>query len=233
MNVEPAPEGADRDRGVPPRGGQTLAFDCRFAYPSGFELHVQFETDAAVTALTGASGSGKTTVLNLIAGLLHPAEGKIRLGDETWVDSRTRLQAPPEQRRLGVLFQDYCLFPHLTVRQNIEYGWRRQTGSPSELEPILSTLELDRLLERYPPRLSGGEQQRVALARALACGPRLLLLDEPLTSVEIELRDRIAELIERVHREFRVPMLLVSHNRALIDHLAGRVIELKGGRLAS
>lgn len=208
-----------------------LVFDCQHRYESGFELNVRFEADNHVTAVCGPSGSGKTTLLSLIAGLLTPDRGYIRLGEQVVTDTKTGVSLRPEQRRVGLLFQEHCLFPHLRVQANIAYGTRRRPDKGIPLDRVIKTLELENLLDRYPRAISGGQQQRVALARAIASAPRILLLDEPLTAVEAPLRDRIATFIERVVDEFNIPTLLVSHNRSLIDRLASRVIPIDNGRL--
>jgi molybdate transport system ATP-binding protein len=208
-----------------------LEFQCRHRYASGFSLDVQFEADGHVTALCGPSGSGKTTLLSLIAGLLKPDCGVIRLGDQVVTDTSAGVFLPPEHRRVGLLFQDHCLFPHLRVKANICYGARRRAGKTIPLDRVVETLELQKILERYPRSISGGEQQRVALARAIVCAPKILLLDEPLTAVEAALRERIASFITRVVREFQIPTLLVSHNRVLVDRLASRVILIEHGRI--
>ncbi len=208
-----------------------ISLNCRYEYPGGFELAAAFEMGAGITALFGPSGSGKTTILSLIAGLLHPSEGTIRIANQTVTDTKKKVLVPPEQRRVGFLFQDHALFPHLRVKRNIEYGARRRSSEAIPLKSLIETLELRDLLQRYPGSLSGGQQQRVALARALASGPSVLLLDEPLTSVEADLRDRIADFIEQVVNEHRIPVLLVSHNRPFVDRLASRVIEIENGRL--
>ena len=191
----------------------SLKFRCQHEYPSGFKLDAEFEATDHVTALFGPSGSGKTTVMGLIAGLIKPQQGHIGIGDLVVVDSQAGVFLRPEQRRVGLLFQEHCLFPHLRVKANIAYGMRRRkTGGEVPIERVIETLELGEVLDRYPRSLSGGQQQRVALARAIVCAPKILLLDEPLTAVEAALRDRIAQFIERVVHEFEIPTLLVSHN---------------------
>lgn len=210
----------------------TLDFDCRHRYADGFELDARFATNAPVTALFGPSGSGKTTILSLIAGLLRPEAGAIRFGDRGYLDVKTGVFLPPERRRVGVLFQERRLFPHLTVRANIAYGAsRRQEGL--SIDRAVEALEIRDLLDRYPRTLSGGQQQRVALARAIASAPQILLLDEPLTGVEAPLRDRIAEFLERVIAEIAVPTLLVTHHRELVDRLASRTIVVEAGRVVA
>jgi molybdate transport system ATP-binding protein len=208
----------------------TLEFDCRHRYADGFELDARFATNAPVTALFGPSGSGKTTILSLIAGLLRPASGAIRFGDRTFLDVEGGAFLPPERRRVGVLFQERRLFPHLNVRANIAYGARRRQGGIS-IDRAVEALEIGDLLDRHPRTLSGGQQQRVALARALASGPEILLLDEPLTGVEAPLRDRIAEFLRRIVAELAVPTLLVTHHRELVDRLATRTIVIDEGRV--
>jgi len=206
-----------------------LVFDCRYRYPSGFTLDAQLELTSRVMAIFGPSGSGKTTLLSLIAGLLKPERGYIRLGEQVVTDIESGVFLTPDQRRVGFLFQDHCLFPHLRVQANIAYGFRRRAGNRVPLERVIKTLELEDILDRFPRSLSGGQQQRVALARAIVSAPRILLLDEPLTAVEAVLRDRIATFIERVVDEFEIPTLLVSHNRPLVDQLATSVIHIDNG----
>jgi len=217
----------DRDRIVKP----LVEFDCQFRSPSGFELDARFETSDRVTAICGDSGSGKTTLLSLIAGLLRPERGRITLGGTTVTDTTGRIDLAPEQRRVGYLFQDECLFPHLTIRQNITYGTRIRGQRTGNADRLIEILELKHLLERFPRSLSGGQRQRVALARAMAVAPDILLLDEPITAVEEDLRNRIVDLIERVIEETRVPTLLVSHNRDLVRRLATRRLDLADGRM--
>lgn len=210
-----------------------LSLHCRHRHPSGFELDAQFVTNDRVTGLSGPSGSGKTTVLWLIAGLLRPSSGSIRIGEEVLTDTSTNICLRPEQRKIGMLFQDQNLFPHLRVQANISYGLRRRKRSGIDLDRIIDALELKDLLDRYPRTLSGGQQQRVALARALASSPRLLLLDEPLTSVEADLRDKITDFVERVISEFEIPTMVVSHNIELVQRLATDIIVIDRGRVAA
>jgi molybdate transport system ATP-binding protein len=207
-----------------------LEFDCRHRYADGFELDARFTTNASVTALFGPSGSGKTTILSLIAGLLRPTAGAIRFGDRTFLDAKSGTFLPPERRRVGVLFQERRLFPHLTVRANVAYGARRREEGLA-IDRAVEALEIGDLLDRYPRTLSGGQQQRVALARAIASAPEMLLLDEPLTGVEAPLRDRIAEFLQRIVAELAVPTLLVTHHRELVDRLASRTIVVDEGRV--
>lgn len=202
-----------------------ISFDCRFRYASGVQVNESFQTAAPITALVGPSGSGKTTVLSLIAGILRPQAGVIRLGEQVLVDTSANTFVRADRRRIGMLFQDGCLFPHLSIRSNIRYGWRR-SKSPLPRERVIETLELEPLLSRFPNSLSGGQKQRVALARAIVAGPKLLLLDEPLTAVEPELRERIAGYVQQLVDEFAMPVLLVSHNAKLVEHFDCPVIEM-------
>jgi molybdate transport system ATP-binding protein len=194
-----------------------------------------FATDAAVTALFGPSGSGKTSVLSMIAGLRRPDAGRIRVGTRLLFDSRTRVDLPPEKRRVGYVFQDHLLFPHLDVRGNLLYGWRRRAREARAVsfDKVVRVLELSDLLARLPHSLSGGQRQRVALARGLLCGPDLLLLDEPLSSVDEELRQRVLDYIRSVLQEWRVPTLYVTHNAAEVRQIAVRVVRIDQGRVTA
>jgi molybdate transport system ATP-binding protein len=203
-----------------------LRFDCRFAYASGFALDFAFAAERGVTALVGPSGCGKTTVLNLIAGLLAPAEGAIALGERVLFDARAGVDVPPDGRSLGYVFQDYQLFPHMSVVENLQYGARRNRTGAGDFTKIAQTLDLGDLLHRAPASLSGGQRQRVALGRALLRGPQLLLLDEPLNALDVDLRRSIAEYLGRVIQEFQIPSILVSHDPERIASLADSTIEL-------
>jgi molybdate transport system ATP-binding protein len=208
-----------------------LHFDCRHRYPSGFALEACFEAGDGVTALFGPSGSGKSTALGLIAGLLRPQQGTVRLGDTVLVDTRAGVCLPPERRRLGFVFQDHLLFPHLTVRQNLRYGLRRRPCRAIDFARVVQVLEIGALLDRRPEALSGGQRQRVALGRALLRGPELLLMDEPLTALDEGLKERILTYLERAVAEWRVPTLFVSHDQADVRRLADEVVVLEGGRV--
>jgi molybdate transport system ATP-binding protein len=211
-----------------------LEFSCRLTYPSGFCLDAAFDTDAQVTALVGPSGSGKTSILSLLAGLRRPDQGLIRLDGRVLCDTAAGVNLLPEARRVGYVFQDHLLFPHLSVRRNLLYGWRRRPREARPLDPgrVFRVLELDELLDRLPHTLSGGQRQRVALGRALLCGPQVLLLDEPLASVDDALKDRVLDYVENVLREWQVPTLYVTHNAAEVQRLARRVVRLEGGKVA-
>ncbi len=212
-----------------------LSFQLRHQYPGGFELDIAFELSHPVTSLFGPSGSGKTSVLSTIAGFLRPQTGKVRLGDRIVLDTTGSVHLPPERRRLGVVFQDHLLFPHLTVEANLRYGRRRRNGrGPSiELRRVVEVLEIGGLLRRYPGNLSGGEQQRVALGRALLCGPELLLMDEPLASLDARLKARILAYLQRVTAEWEIPTLFVSHSQADVRRVADWVVVLERGHVVT
>jgi len=200
-------------------------------YPSGFTLEARFEAGQGVTALFGPSGSGKSTTLGLISGTLRPEQGSIRLAGRTLVETGQRLFMPPERRRVGVVFQDHLLFPHLTVQDNLRFGQRRRHGRPMSLERVAQVLEIGDLLTRRPNSLSGGQRQRVALGRALLRGPELLLMDEPLAAVEEALKDRILTYLERAVAEWHIPTVFVSHDQADVRRLAERVVVIEAGRV--
>ncbi len=206
-----------------------LDFRCRLTRPSGFRLSAEFECGDGVTALFGPSGSGKSTILSLIAGLIRPDEGFIRLKDRTLTDTAARCQLAPERRRVGLVFQDGCLFPHLTVRENLEYGWRRQRTRRGELQHLIDVLEIGELLPRSPRTLSGGQKQRVALGRALMQRPDLLLLDEPLAGMDEPLQDRVLAYLKPALLEQSVPTVIVTHAAEHVARLAQAVLHVRNG----
>ena len=202
-------------------------------YPAGFHLDVGFDVDRPFTALFGPSGSGKTSILNMIAGFLRPQQGTIRLGDRLLLDTARGVSLPPEKRHVGVVFQDSLLFPHLTVEGNLRYGQRRRDkrGRMLDFARVVEVLEIGPLLRRFPRNLSGGERQRVALGRALLSGPELLLMDEPLASLDAPLRDRVLSYLERAVAEWNIPTLFVTHAQAEVRRAAQWVVLLEKGRL--
>lgn len=199
-----------------------------------FLLDAQFDlSDAHITALFGPSGAGKSTILAAIAGLLKPDFGHINICGETLLDTERGKFVSPVQRRIGIMFQDLRLFPHLTVEANLFYGWRRSRPRPGRetAEQVVELLGLSPMLARRPRQLSGGERSRVALGRALLMGPRALLLDEPLASLDAARKAEILPYLEKVVRESRIPMIYVSHALDEIARLADRMVVLNGGRV--
>lgn len=200
-----------------------------------FSLQVAFESTSRITGLYGASGSGKSSLVNIIAGLLEPDRGRIAIDSDVLDDTAEHVHAPPYKRRIGYVFQDARLFPHRSVVQNLDYG-RRMNGlmrDPAQQKRIVDLLDIGKLLERRPAQLSGGERQRVALGRALLLKPRLLLLDEPLGALDQDRRAEILPYLERLRDEENVPMVYVSHDPEEIRRLAGQVVILKAGRVAA
>jgi molybdate transport system ATP-binding protein len=208
-----------------------LRFDCRHRYASGFELTARFEAGSGVTALVGPSGGGKSTILELIAGVLRPQGGTIVLAGRTLVDTARGVCLPPERRRVGMVFQDHLLFPHLTVRQNLLFGHGRRGCRPMTLARVAEVLEIADLLGRRPEALSGGQRQRVALGRALLRGPELLLMDEPLVALDAGLKGRVLTYLERAVPEWRIPTILVSHDPSDVRRLAEEVVLVEAGRV--
>jgi len=209
-----------------------LCFDFTFQR-GGFRLEAKAEIGDGVTALVGASGAGKSTLLALIAGLLLPQRGFLSIDDQVLIDTATRHQVPAWRRQFGLVFQDGQLFPHLSVRDNLLYGWHRCPAAERRfaLDQVLALLEIGSLLPRRPAQLSGGERQRVALGRALLYSPRLLLLDEPLASLDERLKQQILPFLKRLKEETKLPMLYVSHLHSEVDYLADRLLRIESGRL--
>jgi molybdate transport system ATP-binding protein len=200
-----------------------------------FHLTARFESAGRVTALFGASGSGKTSIINMIAGLVAPDRGRIALDADVMFDSAARVNLPTHRRRLGYVFQEGRLFPHLTVAQNLDYGrWMRGIArDAAERERIVALLDIGHLLERRPGHLSGGERQRVAVGRALLMKPRLLLLDEPLASLDRARKLEILPYLARLRDEAHVPMIYVSHQAGEIQRLASQVVRIEDGRVTA
>jgi molybdate transport system ATP-binding protein len=189
---------------------------------------IDHRSDARLLALFGPSGAGKTSILNMVAGLLRPDRGHIAVAGETLFDAAQKIDLPPERRRIGYIFQDDRLFPHRRVRANLLYGHR--LADPAHrwisLDEVTRFLGIAHLLDRWPRTLSGGEAQRVAIGRALLAGPRLLLMDEPLSSLDRSRREEIMTVIERIRDELRVPILYVTHDHSEIARLADEVVNI-------
>ncbi|MBC8144938.1 MAG: molybdenum ABC transporter ATP-binding protein [bacterium] len=200
-----------------------------------FTLDVDVETTHRVTGVFGVSGSGKTSLLETIAGLRRDAVGRVAFGETIWLDTRARVRMPPEKRGIGYVPQDSLLFPHLDVRDNLRAGRARAIASGHDFDDIFETavrvLDIGALLDQNAATLSGGERQRVALGRALCSGPRLMLLDEPLASLDVALRRKVLPFLYRVQSQFALPMLVVSHNPVEVMALCDDLIVLRDGKV--
>ncbi|MCD1265291.1 molybdenum ABC transporter ATP-binding protein [Shinella sumterensis] len=198
-----------------------------------FSLEAAFSSDGGVTALFGRSGSGKTSLIRIIAGLTRPADGRVQLDGDVLVDAAARRFVPPHRRRFGYVFQEARLFPHLTVRRNLDYGrWFAPKGARAENPArIIDLLGIGSLLDRQPAHLSGGEKQRVAIGRALLSSPRLLLMDEPLVALDDERKAEILPYLERLRDEVGIPIVYVSHSVAEVARLADTVVLMAAGRI--
>src|SRR5262247_3660399 len=203
-----------------------------------FRLDVEFTAPSGVTILFGPSGSGKTTCLRAVAGIVTPDEGRISLDERLYFDSASGINLPIQQRRVGFVFQDYVLFPHLTAEQNVAYGIRAgENGGRSKAakreraRELLSLLGIDYASRQYPREMSGGESQRVALARALASDPAIVLLDEPLSAVDAKTRARLLVEIKAMQQRTGIPFLYVTHNVAEVVEIGDQVIVLSEGRV--
>lgn len=208
-----------------------MSFDVDIAITRGERtIHASFRAAGGLTALFGPSGAGKTSVLDAVAGLIRPAEGRIVVADDVLFDAQARVDLAPESRACGYVFQDSRLFPHRNVSQNLLYGWSLAPKERRWMEPAeaVEFLGIGHLLERMPRNLSGGEGQRVAIGRALLAGPRFLLMDEPLASLDAPRREEIMRVIERVRDELRLPILYVSHDRTEVERLADLVVQMPG-----
>lgn len=200
-----------------------------------FRLETSFTSDGLVTGLFGNSGAGKTSIINMIAGLVTPDRGRISLNGEILDDTASHLHIPPHRRRIGYVFQDARLFPHLSVRQNLDYGRRMNRLDPDAgaEKHTVDLLDIGDLLDRRPAQLSGGEKQRVALGRALLAKPKLLLLDEPLGALDEERKAEILPYFIRLRDEASVPMVFVSHDAGEMRRLATNVVILKRGKVVA
>lgn len=197
-------------------GDHVFHLDCEYRLEEGGFLGIR-----------GPSGSGKTTLLRCLAGLYVPDSGFIQIGEETWYCARQGLSLPPQRRSVGFVFQDYALFPHMTVLGNVSYA----TGDRKRTMELLDLTRMTDFARHFPRELSGGQKQRTALARALARDPRLLLLDEPLSALDEDLRYSMGEELRRIQRETGVTSIIVSHSRQEISRLCTEVLELAEGRI--
>jgi molybdate transport system ATP-binding protein len=199
-----------------------------------FTLDVQLKADNQILILLGPSGSGKTTILHLLAGLFKPDEGFIKINDRILYSSGEKINNPPQARNVGYLFQNYALFPHMTVRQNVIYGlkskgYRQECPALDPLE-LLDSFGVGHLIDRYPSQLSGGEKQRVALARALVVQPNLLLLDEPFSALDRNTRISLRQELKKLHQQWQIPFVLVSHDEEDAKFLGDVIVTLENGQ---
>lgn len=185
----------------------------------------------SIHALFGRSGEGKSSLLRMIAGLMRPDEGRIVIDGEVWFDSESGIDLPPQKRRVGFLFQDYALFPSMSVEQNLRYAQDHPKEGAEQIEALLHVTELEMLRHKKPHELSGGQRQRVALARALLRHPKILLLDEPLSALDHAMRHKLQEELLRLHAQFGITTLLVSHDIGEVYKLSHRVFEIAQGSL--
>ncbi|MBK9062071.1 MAG: molybdenum ABC transporter ATP-binding protein [Acidobacteria bacterium] len=208
----------------------------RLSYPSGFDLDVDFDLPGrGVSALFGASGSGKTTMLRCMAGLERAPDAFLAVAGEVWQDETRGVFVPTFRRPLGYVFQEASLFSHLSVRHNVDYGRRRVLPAERRVarEKAIELLGIGHLLDRMPDHLSGGERQRVAIARALAASPRLLLLDEPLAALDLQRKREVLPYLERLHGELEIPLIYVSHQPDEVARLADHLVLLDRGRVTA
>ncbi len=206
-----------------------MSFEIRIARQFGERtIAAEFASKGGLTALFGPSGAGKTSVLNMVAGLLRPDTGLIAVRGTVLFDASARIDVPARQRRAGYVFQDGRLFPHMRVRDNLVYGWKLAAPVDRwmDLDEAIHFLGIGHLLDRWPRTLSGGEAQRVAIGRALLSAPRFLLMDEPLASLDRARREDIMEVIERLRDELKLPILYVSHDRDEVERLATTIVPI-------
>ena len=202
-----------------------------------FNLDVNCQSQARRLAIIGPSGSGKSLTLQLLAGLLTPEHGYVRIDGQTYGDTAQKIWLLPQQRQVGLMFQDYALFPHLTVAQNIAFGLQHGWHNPSNRNPAESVLlwlermQLQHISGHYPHQISGGQKQRTALARACITRPKWLLLDEPFSALDADLRQQMRQLVGELQSELSVPMLIISHDSADTQALADEVLYMENGRL--
>jgi len=210
-----------------------LDVDLTKTFP-GFTASFQFMLDSTRCGVFGPSGNGKSTLMHLLAGLLEPDSGSIILDGKSLYDSKRRINFPPEQRRVGVVFQHAHLFPHMSVAKNLFYGMKRIPASEREIYPdrLLSILQLEKLLDRPVSKLSGGERQRVALGRTILACPKLILLDEPLSGLDSRLKYEIIPQLRRVFEEFSIPFLFISHSLQEMRMMTNEVLVIENGSIA-
>ncbi len=198
-----------------------------------FALDVDFTISSnEFLTIEGHSGAGKTTILRLIAGLIYPEDGRIELDDEIWFDKKKNISLPAKERKVGFVFQDYALFPNMNIIENLKYALADKKDK-NYLNEIIDIMEIGDLIERKPDTLSGGQKQRAALARALVRKPKLLLLDEPLSALDIEMRNKLQDYILRIHGKYNLATILVSHDISEIYKMSNKVIRIAGGKITA
>ena len=197
----------------------------------GLDVNTIIQEGEFVT-LYGPSGAGKTSLFRILAGLLLPESGSIRVGDKVWFDSELKINLKPQERNIGMVFQDYSLFPNMSVRQNLEFALEKGQ-SRTIIEELLELIELNNLTNQRPAQLSGGQKQRVALARALVRRPKLLLLDEPLSALDPEMQSKLQDYILKVHQEYGLTILMISHDLIEVIKMSERVLLLKQGKVVN
>jgi molybdate transport system ATP-binding protein len=200
-----------------------------------FHLHMTFDSDAEITVLYGTSGAGKTLTLQAIAGLMRPDSGRIAVDDRIMFDSATSIDVPARKRNVGLVFQDYALFPHLTVLQNVAFarkrGWSNRSKLDDEVKVLLAGVHMESFAQAYPSDLSGGQRQRVALARAIASRPRLLLLDEPFSALDSDLRAKLRAELMDIRQRAGIPMLIITHDASDVAAFGGKTVHVDNGRV--
>lgn len=197
---------------------------------SNFKLNISFEVENEIIVFFGPSGSGKTTILNIISGVDNPDSGCIKLNNTTFFESPRKI-LPIQNREVGYLFQDYALFPHMTVKKNILYGAKKETIDSPIIKQLLDVMNLKPLLDKYPSQISGGEKQRVALSRALSTMPKLLLLDEPFSALDQNTRYECHEELLRLHRIWNIPIILVTHDLEEAKKLGDKILFIENGQI--
>ena len=198
-----------------------------------FELNIEFNLDREILVLWAPSGAGKTTILHCLAGLFTPTLGSIILNNRVLYSTVKGVNVATRKRNIGYLFQDYALFPHLSVKQNVMYGPKCQKQNNTDIMSLLTSLGIEHLIDRYPYQISGGEKQRVALARALILRPELLLLDEPLSAVDREMRITLRKELKTLHRKWGIPFIVVTHDEEEARYLGDKILYLYDGKAYS
>jgi molybdate transport system ATP-binding protein len=218
-----------------PSPGLVVRFDKRFPGSQQFQLSIAFDAEPGITILFGASGAGKTTVLDCVAGLVSADSGRLRLGERVLFDSAAGVNVPAVRRNVGYVFQDLALFPHLTAQENADYGLRKLDRSERRRRtaPLFEAFRISHLLNRYPAEMSGGERQRVALTRSLVTNPQALLLDEPMAGLDAPVKSRIVDDLRAWNDSHRIPILYVTHSHEEVRALGESVIVLERGRVVA